>query len=132
MKLHLLKPITVLAVAAAAAACKSSGADNSTGPVAFCTATRPIAITLAVRDSVSNHALADGATGTIALGAQSDTLLHQDTLTLYGGTQTGSYDITVQRPGYSTWTRAGVSATQTGACGNVVTVSLTALLQPLP
>jgi hypothetical protein len=131
MKHHLLKLVVVFTTALAVAACKSSNADNSTGPLGFCTATRPIALMLGVRDSVSSRALADGATGIIMLGATSDTLVHQDTLILYGGTQTGTYNVTVQRAGYHTWTRAGVSASQTGLCGNVVTVNLTALLQPL-
>jgi hypothetical protein len=61
-----------------------------------------------------------------------DTLEHENSLTLLGGQLLGTYDVTVQRPGYSGWTQSGVAVTQTGPCGNVEPVNLTAPLQPLP
>jgi hypothetical protein len=99
------------------------------GPVAYCTAVAPIAISITVRDSVTGRALADSASGTARLGTATDTLLHVDSLTLIGGRQIGTYDVTVQRAGFRTWTRAGVAATQTNACGGVQTVMLLARLQ---
>jgi hypothetical protein len=113
-----------------AAAC---GREASTaGPNGACSAVAPIAIALTVRDSVSGRALADSATGTAQLGTVIDTLMHADSLMLWGGRQPGIYDVAVQRPRYRTWTRHGVDASQTGTCGNPVTVKLTAALQLLP
>src|ERR1039457_635355 len=109
-----------------AAACGRYDGVTNPGPLAYCTATAPIAISIAVRDSASGRALADSASGTVRLGTVTDTLLHVDSLTLIGGRQTGTYDVTVQRSGYRTWTRLGVPATQTNACGSVETVQLIA------
>jgi hypothetical protein len=78
------------------------------------------------------QAVAVGASGTIQLGAATDTLLHLDSLTLFGGTQLGTYGVTVQHAGYRTWTRTGVMVTQTGDCGSPVPAHLSALLMPLP
>jgi hypothetical protein len=115
-----------------AAACGRNDGATGPGPIDYCTATAPIAISIAVRDSASGRALADSASGTVRLGTATDTLFHADSLTLFGGRQTGTYDVTVQRAGYRTWTRLGVPATQTNACRSVATVKLNAGLQSLP
>jgi hypothetical protein len=96
-----------------------------------CTVT-PTAVVIDVRDSVSQQAIAVGANGTIQLGATADTLLHLDSLTLFGGTALGTYGVTVQHAGYRIWTRTGVKVTQTGACGSPVPAHLSALLMPVP
>jgi hypothetical protein len=85
-----------------------------------------------VRDSVSLQAIAVGSSGTIQLGTVTDTLLHLDSLTLFGGTELGTYGVTVQHAGYRTWARTGVKVTQTGDCGSPVPAHLTALLMPVP
>ena len=122
----------LLALAGGAAFAAACGRNDGVTAIAYCTATAPIAISITVRDSASGRALADSASGTVRLGAVTDTLLHADSLTLIGGRQTGSYDVTVQRAGYRTWTRLGVQATQPNACGGVETVKLIAGLQSLP
>lgn len=98
-------------------------------PVGYCTATRPIAISVSVRDSASQHAAADSASGSLQSALGVDVLERGDSLTLFGGTKLGTYDVTIQRAGYRTWTRLGVPVSHTGSCGNPTTVSLTALLQ---
>ncbi len=115
-----------------AAACARSNATGVTGPIAYCTAVAPIALSITVRDSTSGRALADSASGSFHVAATPDTLLHADSLTLIGGRETGSYDVTVQRPGYRAWTKSGISATKTNSCGGVQAVQLTAMLQQLP
>ncbi|MFI5243037.1 MAG: hypothetical protein ACHQRL_08515 [Gemmatimonadales bacterium] len=114
------------------AACAKSGASDLTGPVAYCTAVAPIALVVTVRDSVSGRALADSASGSFRVSATTDTLLHLDSLTLIGGRDKGTYDVTVQRAGYRTWTRSGISAMKTTTCGGVAPVALAAMLQRLP
>ena len=114
-----------------AAAC-GRNENTNTGPVVYCTATAPVAISITVRDSASGRALADSASGTARLGTVTDTLLHVDSLTLIGGRQTGTYDVAVLRTGYRTWTRLGVPATHTNVCGGVETVNLLAGLHSLP
>jgi hypothetical protein len=123
----------MLAAAVGATACEGAAYDAN-GPVAYCTATRPIAIIVSVRDSITLAARADSATGTVQSGTYVDTLrlYSPGNTTLFGGTQLGTYAVTVQRAGYHTWTRSGVQVNQTGSCGNPVTVSVDALLQPLP
>jgi hypothetical protein len=132
---HFPRSSQVLATAATllASACgRGTAGGTITNPIAFCTATTPIAIKVDVRDSVSGRALADSASGTLRAGATTDTLVRQDSLTLAGGRQVGTYDISIQRPGYRGWTRLGVAATQTGVCGGVLPVDVSARLQSLP
>jgi hypothetical protein len=90
------------------------------------------AISVTVRDSVSGRALADGATGTLRNGEATGALFHRDSLRLTGGGTVGTYDVTIERAGYRTWTRTGVQVNQSLACGGPVTVELTAPLQPAP
>ena len=126
--MRLTHTASFLAISAAAllAACAGNGA---TSPLPYCTAMRPIAISISVRDSVTQEAAADSATGSLFSVHGTETLLRVDTLTLFGGSQLGSYDVAVQRPGYRTWSRANVQVTKIGFCGNPETVLLTAKLQ---
>jgi hypothetical protein len=132
MRCRLSPPSLLVVAALCATACFGHEISNTVTPVGVCTATVPIAVAVAVRDSVSGRALADSASGTVRLGTVADTLLHEDSITLYGGRQIGTYDVEILRPGYRPWSRLGVAANQTGMCGNVVTVALIAQLQPLP
>ena len=103
----------------------------SDSPVAaYCTAPASLAVQVMVRDSTSGQAAATGATGTLVGAGTSDTLFHVDSLTMVGGTQLGSYEITIDRPGYLTWRASNVRVTQKGPCGNVLPVDLSARLQP--
>jgi hypothetical protein len=130
-----LKAVIALTVAVAtAAACGKRDASDVAGPVpvAYCSAVAPVALAITVRDSISGKALADSASGSFRVDALSDTLFHVDSLQLYGGRQTGTYDVTVQRSGYKTWTKLGVVSTKTSVCGGVEPVQLTAAMQRLP
>ncbi|HEV7705302.1 MAG TPA: hypothetical protein VGO46_13465 [Gemmatimonadaceae bacterium] len=83
-----------------------------------------------VRDSVSGHAAADGAIGTLVGSGVDDTLEHLDSLTIGGGDRTGTYTVTIDRPGYLRWSVSNVHVTHVAKCGNVVPVDLSAKLQP--
>lgn len=124
MRLHL--PFWALAFAAAC--------GNPQAPViASCTGTRPIAVKVTVLDSISGASVADGAQGIARVGVEVDSLrLSSPPPVLEGGTKLGTYDVTVDHPGYREWTRSGIVVSQQGACGNPVPVALVARLQPVP
>lgn len=124
---HTASFIAVSASAVLFAAC--GGGYGTTSPLAYCTATRPIAISISVRDSVTQKAVADSASGLLFSVNGTDTLVRADTVTLFGGSRLGAYDVAVQHEGYKTWSRANVQVTKTGFCGNPETVLLTAKLQ---
>lgn len=88
------------------------------------------AIVVAVRDSTTGAAAADGAFGTIESGARVDTLTQSDSLLMFGGDRLGTYSVNIEHAGYDTWTATGVAVTQLSSCGNVLPVQLTARLQP--
>lgn len=102
---------------------------NSQRVTAACTGIPSRAIVVAVRDSVSGAAAADGAIGTITRAGITDTLVHSDSLLIFGGERLGTYDVDIERPGYLSWTAVGVQVTQLGSCGNVLPVQLNARLQ---
>lgn len=89
------------------------------------------AIIVAVRDSVTGAAAATGADGTVETAGIVDSLQHADSVSMFGGSRLGSYDITIQKPGYQTWTASNVDVTVIGSCGIVASVRLDAKLQPL-
>lgn len=133
MRVRALHSALLLAAVISAGACDPS--YQATAPIAYCSAVAPIAIIVEVRDSVSLAPKADIAGGTVQAGTYVDTLrLDSPSSQLYlrGGQKVGTYVVTVQRPGYHTWTRGGVAATQTGSCGSPIAVTIQALLQPLP
>jgi hypothetical protein len=114
---------------ALAAACS----NPQTPVIAYCAATRPVAVEVTVLDSISGASLADGAYGSARVGAEVDSLrLSSPPPVLQGGTKLGTYDLTVEHPGYREWTRTGVVVSQQGTCGNPVPVALVARLQPVP
>lgn len=112
----------------ACAACSSS-----TAPKGFCTATAPIAVEVSVHDSTSGADLVDSASGTLATTSFQDSLRHVpgDTV-LFGGTQLGTYTVTVHHPSYGDWIKSGVRVSRTGQCGNVIPVELEARLVRVP
>lgn len=107
-----------------------SGCGSDSPTAGYCAAPRPEAVAISVRDSTSGLPAADGATGTLVGAGVDDTLEHQDSLTLVGGDQTGTYTVTIDKPGYRTWSVSNVHAFERGSCGNVIPVDLSARLQP--
>jgi hypothetical protein len=103
-------------------------------PLGYCTAPRSLAIEVAVTDSASGLARADSAVGSLQSGNYADSLHHSlgSSLLLSGGSELGTYEVSVSRPGYLAWSRIGVAVTQVGPCGNVEPVHLDARLQPAP
>lgn len=119
---------TLICLAALAGLASACGADQ--GPIAACTSVAPLSVVVTVRDSTSGAAAANDAIGTLVGSGVDDTLSHADSLTLLGGDQLGTFTVTIDRPGYLTWTAPDVQVTQKGSCGNVIPVRLTAKLQP--
>jgi len=110
----------------------SSCGSGSQGPTGGCLAPISLAVEVEVRDSISGQAAADGAIGVLTGAAVDDTLAQRDSLTLVGGDNTGTYTVTIDKPGYLTWTASSVHVTKVGECGNVIPVDLSAKLQPTP
>ena len=75
-------------------------ACSSEGVIAACTAAPALSVVVTVRDSISGQAAADGAIGTLVGAGVDDTLTQIDSLTLSGGNQTGTFTVTIDRPGY--------------------------------
>ena len=107
------------------AACRHS----ATSPTGECSAPFAYAIVVSVLDSTSHALLADSAHGTVRTGAYLDSL-HLKSTVLVGGNQLGPYDVTVDHPRYHQWTRTNVQVSERGRCGTIISVQLTALLQP--
>jgi hypothetical protein len=108
----------------------ASSCSAATGVFAECTAVQSLSVEVAVRDSITGAAAALGDIGTLVGTGVDDTLQNTDSLTLRGGTQLGTFTVTVNRPGYFPWIANNVMVTRTGACGNVLPVQLNARLQP--
>ena len=121
--------ITVVAFSGVAAAACSS----STSPKGFCAAPGSVSVEVGVHDSISGADLVDSASGTLATSSFQDSLHHVsgDTV-LFGGTQLGTYTVTVHHPSYADWIKSGVVVSRTGPCGNVIPVELTARLVRVP
>ena len=100
-------------------------------PVAYCTAPQSIAIEVSALDSISQVSVADSARGVVQSGSYLDSMRLAYGV-LLGGNKLGTYQVTIDRPGYREWIRADVRVTQQGPCGNVIPVQLTARLQPAP
>lgn len=107
-----------------------AGSCDSRRVIGQCAGVPSRAIVVAVRDSTTGAAIADGAFGTIQSGAKVDTLTLSDSLLMFGGDRLGTYSVNIEHAGYDTWTRTGVAVTQLSSCGNVLPVQLTARLQP--
>ena len=104
------------------------GSDKAT---AVCSAApASVSVIVSVHDSVTGRAAADGAIGTLVGEGLDDTLINADSLTLVGGDQTGTFAVTIDRPGYFTWIASDVRVTDRGPCDNVIAVQLNARLQP--
>jgi hypothetical protein len=105
--------------------CRSELATGS------CAAPRPLSVEVEVRDSISGEPAADGAIGTLVGQGVDDTLSHANSLTVFGGDQSGTFVVTIDRPGYRTWIASNVLVTKSGLCGGIVVpAQLSARLQP--
>lgn len=112
-----------MVLAALLAAC-----GDSTGPV--CTTEFVYGLNITVRDGAGAPA-AEGATGTAVDGNHTETLMVLDDHTLVGaGERPGTYDITIDKVGYMTWSAENVRVTA-DEC-HVIGVSLEANLIPIP
>ena len=121
--------ITTLVCLAALGGIATSCGSDGTPPTGFCAAPASLSVIVSVRDSISGQAAASGATGTLTGASVDDTLRQVDSLRLVGGDQTGTFTVRVDRPGYLTWTASDVQVTESGPCGNVIPVELSAKLQ---
>ena len=129
-----LRWLLILSVCLALAGCRNSVTSPLIGR---CAAQRSLAVIVIALDSVSRASVTDSAHGVVQSGTYVDSLqLYVNVLVggelgseLAGGDKLGTYQVTVDRPGYREWVRGNVQVTQRGPCGNVMPVQLTALLQ---
>ena len=124
---------TVLSGTLAALSIMSCG--DSTGQV-ICAPLPDQAVAVDVRDSVSNASLIGGSSGSVQLADTSD-ILRPDILypytdsALVGGYRVGLVEVQIERPGYVSWSVAGVRTRLSGGdCPQWETQRLTARLQP--
>lgn len=88
-------------------------------------------ISLQVRDSVSDVVLRHDSTSSLIYRLdggvpQSSSVIYPDRLAIFGS---GTFDLTLNKPGYRTWTRSGVKVEKSGgSCGQPISVSLIARL----
>jgi hypothetical protein len=98
-----------------------------------CMAMAPTAVIVAVNDSVSGASVVDSARGVAKLGTEVDSLwLSAPPPRLLGGTKLGTYQVSIDRPGYREWIKSNVVVSHQGECGNTIPVQLTALMQRAP
>src|SRR6267378_3657319 len=110
------------------AACQNT---QNTQPTGYCAGSLSPAVIVTPLDSGTRTNVAVGARGVARSGTYSDSLRRVDSV-LWGGARLGTYEVTVERLGYQTWTRSGVQVTQATVCGAPVSVQVTALLQLSP
>ena len=97
----------------------------------YCAAPYSPAVIITPLDSGTRANAAVGARGVALSGSYVDSLRRVDSV-LVGGSQLGTYQVTVERLGYHQWVRSGIRATKEWECGMPVSVRVTALLQPTP
>jgi hypothetical protein len=104
---------------------------DPSGPIA-CTEQFVYGLAVTVRDQSTALPKAEDATLTLRDGAHVEVVTDSwDGTTLVGaGERPGTYDVTVEHPGYETWIRAGVEITE-DEC-HVIPVTITADLIPVP
>jgi hypothetical protein len=111
------------------------GCSDPAGDV-VCAPLPPWAVSVDVRDSVTNAPLIGGSTGSVQLADTTD-ILYPDILypyvdsALVGGYREGLVEVRVERPGYASWSVGGVRTRLVGSsCPQWDTQRLTARLQP--
>lgn len=100
-------------------------------PVGYCTAALSPAVIVTALDSGTRANVAVGARGVAVSGTYVDSLRLMDSV-LWGGFRLGTYQVTVEHPGYHQWVRSGIHVTHATECGMPVSVRVIALLQPTP
>ena len=119
-------------VAAVASGCSSG---SMTGPNCNDPLGRQnsLSVVVTVRDLTTSALVLDSASGTIHGTSPSDTLLHDlgSPGQLFGSGPPGTYAVSVSRPGYGTWSQAGI-VVPVGYCGGPSAVDVIALLVPSP
>jgi hypothetical protein len=94
----------LLGAAFAASACDSS-------PSQVCTGVLRLQVVATVRDSVTGAAAATGALGAMTRPGSTDSIFPGDSLVLLGALHTGVYTVTIDKPGYATWSASDVHVT---------------------
>ena len=97
-----------------------------------CTAQFVFGLTVTVVDQSNGDPIADDATMTIRQGSYEEVVTDSwDGSTMSGaGERPGTYTITIEHPGYETWTQTGIEITADDC--HVIPVLITAQLVPLP
>src|SRR5712675_2385858 len=109
------------------------GCSSDKIPIGVCLAPAPIAVIVAVNDSVSGTSVADSARGVAKVGDEVDSLrLSAPPPRLVGGAKLGTYQVIIDRPHYREWIQSGVVVSRQGPCGNTIPVELVARLQSAP
>jgi hypothetical protein len=130
----LLRPYSLVVITSfvALGAC---GGEKSAFPVGGCAAPFTPSVRVITLDSITGAPLAGSASGTLTKPGFSDTLQHgwaaTDTM-MWGGLDSGTFQVSITHLGYRTWSRSGIVVTPTGVCSEVNTANLRALLQPAP
>ena len=111
------------------AALLTSAGCGTTEPI-FCTEEARAGITITVTDTSSGNALAAGSTLTIREGEYVESWTETFGNSMSGAWErAGTYDISVARPGYHTWTKSGVVVDE-DEC-HVIPVSLDVALEAI-
>jgi hypothetical protein len=121
------RTVAVMCVALGAAV----GCSDAEAPVQ-CAPHPDFTIVATVTDSVSGAPAAQGAGGVAVDGAVRDTLVAEGPARMQNRTvRVGTYTVTIRRPGYRDWVRAGVEVRERGdVCRVVAADPLTVRLQP--
>jgi hypothetical protein len=98
----------------------------------YCSAPYSPAVIVTPLDSSTRANVAVGTRGAVSSGTYFDSLRVVYDSIPWGGSQLGTYQVTVEHPGYHQWVRGGVRVTERTDCGMPVSVRMTALLQPSP
>jgi hypothetical protein len=122
-------PTRTFAFALSAAALIAAACQNT--PTGYCTAPFHPAVIVTPLDSGTGANVVVGTRGVALTGTEVDSLRPVDSV-LWGGVRRGIYDVTVEHAGYRQWVRRGIQVKDGGACGVLVSVHMTALLQPSP
>lgn len=122
------KAIWASVIVLACAACRESATD----PVVACTEIAMAGIVVEVTNAATGGTLGDGSVMTLRDGSYTETVdLVSGNALLGAWERPGTYDVSVARDGFQTWTRTGVRVVEADDGCHVVQVVLQAALQPV-